>query len=138
MVMTFDFVTILLCVGVFLLVAVVGTLITLSLIYPRLGRIFLRVIAAVALALAMALATWPTVSMIRKEPHLRPIILPLPNSSIGEISEAYGWSGAMAVLGGLALGFSFMGGGKKPEGTAPPRPEPTAGDLPPPIEGVPR
>src|SRR5437764_9053622 len=93
-VMTFDFVTILLCVGVFLLGAVVGTLVTLSLIYPRLGRVFLRVVAAVALALAMALATWPTVSMLRKEPKLRPIILPLPNSSIGEISEAFGWSGA--------------------------------------------
>src|SRR5580765_2721472 len=105
--MMFDSATIFLCVGVFLLGAIVGTLVTLSLIYPRLGRIFLRLIATVALAIAMALATWPTVSMLRKEPQLRRVALPLPNSSIGEISEAYGGSGLFAVLGGLAMWFSF-------------------------------
>jgi hypothetical protein len=87
--------------------------VVLSVIYPVVGRVALRAVATVALGLGTALAVWPTVCLIRGE-RLRAINLPLPGSSIAEVGESYGWSGCLLVIGGLVLGFSFLGKRRKP------------------------
>ncbi len=113
-----DMLTLFLCLGVFLLGAISGSVVTLSLIYPvmgrTIGRVVGRIIATVALALSAALLTWPTVALIRGE-QLRSINLPLPNASIANPAEAYGWCACLLVLGGISLWFSFLIARKKPE-----------------------
>ena len=102
-----DFLSLLIYFGVFLFGSVVGSLVTLCWFHPAIGRVLLRAIATVTLALGAALAVWPTTCMIRHE-RLRPITLPFPNSSIGEIGEAFGFSACFFVLGGMTLWFSFI------------------------------
>src|SRR5437899_1429981 len=109
-----DLLTVLLCLGMFLLGTLVGSVVVLSVIYPVVGRVALRTVATVSLGLGTAVAVWPTVSLIRGE-RLRAINLPLPGSSIAEVGESYGWSGCLLVIGGLALGFSFLGRRRKPD-----------------------
>ncbi len=59
-----DMVALFLCLGVFLLGAIVGCAVTLSLLYPligrAIGRVSARIIATLTLAFSAALLTWPT------------------------------------------------------------------------------
>src|SRR3954462_10900255 len=103
-----DITTLLLCLSLFLVGLLTGTVVTLSLVYPNVGRALIRCMAVVALGISGALFTWPTVSLIRGE-RLRAILLPLPNSSIAEVGEAYAWSAAFLVAGSLILWLSFRG-----------------------------
>src|SRR4051812_2711643 len=103
----------------FLLGAVLGSVVTLALTYPWLGRVLVRLVAVLALALGAFMLIWPAVSMIRKEPELRPFHIQSASISITTVSEAFGSAAFLFVFGGLALGFSFRGR-KKPETCAAP------------------
>jgi hypothetical protein len=110
-----DFLTLFLCIGVFLLGVIVGSVATLALIYPligrAIGRVVGRVIAVLALAISAALIVWPMVCMIRGE-TMRPVLLPM-RMSIEAPGDAFGFSAAMLVLGGMTLWFSSRSGEKK-------------------------
>jgi hypothetical protein len=112
----------------FLLGALLGSLVTLSLVHLWLGRILVRFLAVVALGLGAFMLIWPGVSMIRREQELRG----LRGIGIETVSEAFGLSGFLFVFGGLALGFSFLGGRKKPEQPAAPVEDAATTDVPPP------
>lgn len=125
-----DFSIALLCLGMFLLGSIVGSVATMSMVFPAVGRVVLRVLAVVALGLGTTLAIWPTVCLIRGE-RMRPINLPLPSSSIAEAGESFGWSGCLLVIGGLSLGFSFLGKAQKPVEKVPEEKKPEPLPIPP-------
>ncbi len=116
-----DTVTLFLCLGLFIIGILVGTIVTLSVIHPFIGRGVLRAIAVITLGLTALLVIWPTVCMIRGE-RLRPVGLPL-NFSIAEYGESYGTGGLTGVIGGMTLWLSFMGREKKPAPAPEPKPE---------------
>jgi hypothetical protein len=111
----------------FLLGALLGSLVTLALVQPWLGRILLRGIGVVALGLGAFMLIWPSVSMIRREPDLSG----LRRIGIDTVSEAFGCSAFLFVFGGLTLGFSFRGSGKQREQASPLAEGLTLRDVPP-------
>ena len=90
----------------FLLGILVGSVITLSVAYRRVGRIVAKLLAVVALAAGAGLLTWALHAVFRGEP-LRGIAW--QTIEISQPSEAFGWSAGLLLGGIVAFLLSSFG-----------------------------
>ena len=90
----------------FVLGAAAGSLVVVSIAYPRVGRIFARVLALVALSLGIGLLTWAIHAAITGEPLAA---IAWERIAISQPGEAFAWSAGLLVGGIIALLLSFAG-----------------------------
>jgi hypothetical protein len=90
----------------FLIGILVGSVVTLSVAYRRVGRLVARLLAVVALAAGAGLLTWGLDAAIRGQ-QLRGIAW--QSIEITQPSEAFGWSAGLLLGGVTALLLSFLG-----------------------------
>jgi hypothetical protein len=83
-----------------------GTVCTIALAFPRIGRIAARVVAVVSLGAGTGLLVWAIMAATRSE-ALRPVVWQAFN--ITETSEAFGWAAGLLAAGAAALTLSFIG-----------------------------
>ena len=92
----------------FLIGAAAGAMLLAALVLPRVGRILVRMAGTVSLACGAGLITWSTVALSTGR-ELSSIEWGAVR--ISSAPEAYAWGAVTLVVGGLALGLSFLRNG---------------------------
>ncbi|HEY8505642.1 MAG TPA: hypothetical protein VIL46_13740 [Gemmataceae bacterium] len=82
-----------------------GSLFTVSLCLPAVGRSLARVVAVVFLSAGAGMGIWAAVSVVRGDP-LRPLF---GLDIVTEVSEAFAWGGGLLFAGLLTLILSYAG-----------------------------
>jgi hypothetical protein len=83
-----------------------GTICTVALAFPRIGRLVARILAVVSLGAGSGLLVWAIMAAAQSE-ALRPIVW--KSFNIAEASEAFGWAAGLLLAGAVGLTLSFIG-----------------------------